>query len=110
MKTELVRLKQEYAKLNNKSNHSKWTNETVVKNLQKEIAYLKGKRINKKKIETDISDFHKRGYDMLDWYKHCSGNYTNEFIQFQKETEFLFNDVLNYFKTTLLNKNKDKQA
>ena len=110
LKTDLVRLKQEYAKLNNKSNHSKWANETIVKNLQKEIAYLKGKRINKKKIETDISDFHKRGYDMLDWYKHCSGNYTNEFIQFQKETEFLFNDVLNYFKTTLLNKNKDKQA
>ena len=110
LKTELVRLKQEYKKLNNKSNNFKWSSESDVKNLKKEIAYLKGKRINKKKIEIDICDFHKRGYDMLDWYKHGSGNYTNEFIQFQKETEFLFNDVLNYFKSTLLNKNKDTQA
>lgn len=105
LKSELVRLKQEYKKLNNKSNHLKWSNEDVVKNLKKEIIYLKGKRVNKNKIENDIIDFHKRGYDMLDWYRHNTHNHTNEFIQFQKETEFLFNDVLNYFKSTLLNKN-----
>jgi cell division protein ZapA len=102
LKSELVRLKQEYKKLNNKSNHTKWSNEDVVKNLKKEIAYLKGKRINKKQIENDIDDFHKRGYDMLDWYRHNRSNQTHEFIQFQKETEFLFNDVLNYFTTTLM--------
>lgn len=107
LKSELVRLKQEYKKLNNKSNHTKWSNEDVVKKLKKEIAYLKGKRINKKKIENDIDDFHKRGYDMLDWYRNNRNNHTNEFVQFQKETEFLFNDVLNYFKMTLTrSKNK----
>ena len=35
-------------------------------------------------------------------------NHTNEFVQFQKETEFLFNDVLNYFKKTL-SIDKDKR-
>jgi hypothetical protein len=100
-------LKQEYKKLNNKSNHLKWSNEDVVKNLKKEIAYLKGKRVNKNKIKSDINDFHKRGYEMLDWYKNNINNHTNEFIQFQKETEFLFNDVLNYFKLNLIqNTNK----
>ena len=39
---------------------------------------------------------------MLDWYRHNIHNQTNEFIQFQKETEFLFNDVLNYFTNTLI--------
>jgi chromosome segregation ATPase len=107
LKSELVRLKQEYKKLNNKSNHLKWSNEDVVKNLKKEIAYLKGKRVNKNKIKSDINDFHKRGYEMLDWYKNNINNHTNEFIQFQKETEFLFNDVLNYFKLNLIqNTNK----
>lgn len=107
LKSELVRLKQEYKKLDNKSNHLKWSNEDVIKNLKKEIAYLKGKRVNKNKIKNDINDFHKRGYEMLDWYKNNINNHTNEFIQFQKETEFLFNDVLNYFKLNLIqNTNK----
>lgn len=100
LRTELIRLKQEYKKLNNISNHTKWSNEDIIKDLKKEIAYLKGKRVNKKKIENDINDFHKRGYDMLDWYRNNRNNHTNEFVQFQNETEFLLNDVLNYFKMT----------
>ena len=110
LKNELVRLKQEYNKMNNKKKHSTWMNEDVIDTLKKEITYLKGKRVNKKEIKNDIDDFHKRGYDMLDWYRHNRNNHTNEFIQFQKETEFLFNDVLNYFKSTFLNKNKNKQV
>ena len=85
-------------------------NEDIIDTLKKEVTYLKGKRVNKNKIKNDIDDFNKRGYDMLDWYRHNRNNHTNEFIQFQKETEFLFNDVLNYFKSTLLNKNENKQV
>ena len=53
--------------------------------------------------------FTRRGYDMIDWYKKDRFNHTNEFIQFQKETEFLLNDVLNYFKSTL-SIDKDKHV
>ena len=102
LKNELVRLKHEYSKINKKKKLSTWMNEDVIDTLKKEITYLKGKRVNKKEIKNDIDDFHKRGYDMLDWYRHNRNNQTNEFIQFQKETEFLFNDVLNYFKKTLI--------
>jgi chromosome segregation ATPase len=102
LKAEVGRLKREYKKLNNQSNHTKWSNEDIVKNLKNEIVYLKRKRINKTKIENDINDFHKRGSDMLNWYTNNRNNHTNEFIQFQNETEFLFNDVLNYFKKTLI--------
>lgn len=112
LKAEVARLKREYKKLNNQSNHTKWSNEDIVKNLKNEIVYLKRKRINKTKIENDINDFHKRGYDMLNWYTNNRNNHTNEFIQFQKETEFLFNDVLNYFKKTLIlhKNNTNEQA
>lgn len=68
---------------------------------------MKGRRVNKNKLENDINEFHRRGYDMIDWYRNNNFNQTNEFVQFQRETEFLFNDVLNYFKSTLqLDKDK----
>jgi chromosome segregation ATPase len=100
LKNELNKLKLKYHNLKNAQNNSTWANQDVIENLKKEIAYLKGKRINKKLIEDDIGDFHRRGYDMIDWYKNNRVNHTPEFIQFQNETELLFNDVLNYFKST----------
>jgi hypothetical protein len=104
LKNELVRLKQEYNKIDKQKKYSKWMDGDIINTLKKEITYLKGKRVNKKQIKTDIDDFHKRGYDMLDWYRHNRDSHTNEFVQFQKETEFLFNDVLNYFKLTFTQK------
>ena len=108
LKDNLIKMKQEYNNLRNTQNHKSWADANEIVELRKEIAFLKGKRVNKSKIEDDIDEFHRRGYDMIDWYKQNRFNHTNEFVQFQKETEFLFNDVLNYFKKTL-SIDKDKQ-
>ena len=106
LKESLAKVKQEYNNLRNVQNHKTWSNENKIADLEKEIEYLRGKRVNKGKIENDINDFKKRGYEMIDWYKKNRFNHTNEFIQFQNETEFLFNDVLNYFKNSLLSNKK----
>ena len=108
LKDNLIKMKQEYNNLRNTQNHKSWADANEIVELRKEIAFLKGKRVNKSKIEDDIDEFHRRGYDMIDWYKQNRFNHTNEFVQFQKETEFLFNDVLNYFKKTL-SIDKDKR-
>ena len=101
LKNSLLKIKKEYDNLRNTQNHKSWASENEIAELKREIEFLNGKRVNKNIIEHDIDDFHRRGYDMIDWYKKNRFNHTNEFIQFQKETEFLFNDVLNYFKKTL---------
>ena len=107
LKKTLANMKKSYNNLRDSQNQMVWGYETEITELKNEIAYLKGRRVNKNKLENDINEFHRRGYDMIDWYKNNNFNQTNEFVQFQRETEFLFNDVLNYFKSTLqLDKDK----
>ena len=90
-------MKNAYACLKQNSEQSSWEYKRVISDLRKQLEYMKSKRVNKNRIRQDLDDFNKRGYDMLNWYKKNRFNHTNEFIQFQRETEFLFNDVLNYF-------------
>lgn len=107
LKKTLANMKKSYNNLRDSQNQMVWGYENEITELKNEIAYLKGRRVNKNKLENDINEFHRRGYDMIDWYRNNNFNQTNEFVQFQRETEFLFNDVLNYFKSTLqLDKDK----
>ena len=107
LKKTLANMKKGYNNLRDSQSQMVWGYEDEITKLKNEITYLKERRVNKNKLENDISEFHRRGYDMIDWYRNNNFNQTNEFVQFQRETEFLFNDVLNYFKSTLqLDKDK----
>ena len=100
LKNVLFKLQQDYKNLKSKSNGEAWTYESTIVKLKEEVAFLKKKRVHKKKIEEDINDFNTRSNDMINWYKNNRMHHTNEFVQFQKETEFLINDVLDYFRHT----------